>query len=143
MADTIIEGMRAFIASCPLMSELTKGYVDWTDEDNDSYGIYPDGDDRVGDPYIDGSCERKYVLSIIVKRMALTDADRLHNSAFTERLQDWFDTQEAEGNIPELPENCGFNGITAANGMLLETNKTGTKGTYQLQIIVEYTKYVD
>lgn len=139
MPDSIIDGIRRYIAGCPLMSEFDgkHRHIDWTEADNDNYGIFPDTDDTVTQ-YIGGSQERRYACSVIIRRLSKQDADRLNNSEFLERLQRWFEERTEEDELPDLPEGCEALDITAANAMMSEMSATGKYGTYSMQIILKY-----
>lgn len=136
MPESIIEGMRQYIADCPLMSEFEskRRHIDRTDADCDNYGIYPDGDSLI-EEYIDGTQVRQYACQITIRKFAKLDADKLRNNEFLERLQRWLD----KSDLPELPEGCTAREITAANAMLSELDAAGRYGTYLIQIIMEYT----
>lgn len=138
--NSIIQGVRSWLAACPLLSEFTKKYVDWTDDSPGNYGIFPDGDVPIGEPYIDGTQERQYTVAVNAKKLSVTNADRLANSAFLERLQSWIDAQFMAGNLPELPTGCEVTEIEAVNAMLLDITPNGKTGTYQVQINLYYTK---
>lgn len=112
-------------------------HINWTDADLDNYGIFPDGDD-LAESYIDGSEERKYVCSVIIRKFSRQDAERLKNSEFMERLQRWFNKQTKEKNLPQLPEGMEAIDITAANAMLTELDLAGKYGRYSMQIIMNY-----
>lgn len=141
MADSMIQSMRDYIASCPLMSmfDSKNRHIDWTDADNENYGIFPDGD-ILKQSYIDGSEVRQYTCQITIRRFSKFDADRLKNNEFMEQLQEWFDTQLEEDNLPELPAGCSVSEISAANAILSELGITGKTGVYTIQIIMEYIK---
>ncbi|MCM1578087.1 MAG: hypothetical protein NC078_04730 [Ruminococcus sp.] len=136
MPESIIEGMRRYIADCPLMAEFEskRRHIDWTDADCDNYGIFPDSDSLI-EEYIDGTQVRQYACQITIRKFATLDADKLRNNEFLERLQRWLDKSE----LPELPEGCTAREITAANAMLSELDAAGKYGTYLIQIIMEYT----
>ena len=36
---TMIEGVKAFIAACPFLTEMAAIYTDYTDSEPDNYGI--------------------------------------------------------------------------------------------------------
>lgn len=141
MVSSIIEGIRNYIASVPLMSEFDskRRHIDWTDADNDNYGIFPDTDNLV-DEYVDGTQIRQYVCQINIRRFAVLDADRLKNSAFLERLQRWFDAAADAGDLPDMPDGCTAIEITAENAMLMELDPSGKRGTYAIQIKLKYEK---
>lgn len=83
MVSSIIEGIRNYIASVPLMSEFDSKHrhIDWTDADNDNYGIFPDTDNLV-DEYVDGTQIRQYICQINIRKFAVLDADRLKTVHF-------------------------------------------------------------
>lgn len=139
MAESIIGAVREYLADCPLMAEFDSRHrhIDWTDENNENYGIFPDYDEPV-DSYIDGTELRRYACQITVRRFSVSDAERLRNSEFLERLQRWLST-----HLPELPEGCTAEEIQGANAMLSDMNAAGTKGVYTIQIIMDYVREVD
>ena len=141
MPESIIAGIREYIDAVPLMREFDKKnrHINWTDADNDNYGIFPDTDSLL-EEYVDGTEIRKYVCQINIRRFAALDADRLKNTEFLERLQRWFAKQTDEENLPEMPEGCTPEEITADNAMLLDMDAAGKKGTYTIQIILKYTR---
>lgn len=141
MPESIIAGIREYIDAVPLMREFDRKnrHIDWTDPDNDNYGIFPNTDTLI-EEYVDGTEIRKYVCQINIRRFAALDADRLKNTEFLERLQRWFAKQTDEENLPEMPEGCTPEEITADNAMLLDMDAAGKKGTYTIQIILKYTR---
>lgn len=139
--ESILEGLRNYLAECPLLAEITpkNRHIDWTDSGNNNYGIFFDKNTPVGDPYINGTQEMEYAVQINVRKLSCDDVKRLENNAFLERLQRWFMAQTACRNLPELPENCIPNSIDAVNAGLLETSSSGDKGVYMIQVILNYT----
>lgn len=136
---TMIEAIKNYIGSCPLLDEIVpkKRHIDFTEELPDNYGIFPSGDGLSGNVYINGDEEREYSFAFFVRRVADTDAARLESSGFTERLQEWLNE-----NTPVLPDCCTFVSAAAQNAMLLELNKAGTRGTYQVQCSIKYIKHL-
>lgn len=134
----MIDCVKAYMNTCPLLSEIIpkKRHIDFTEDSPDNYGIFPSGDTETGNSYINGDEERLYTFAVYVRRMSDTDAVRLESSGFIERLQDWFNS-----SFPELPADCDLVDITAQNAMLLEENKAGTRGTYQVQCAIRYIKH--
>ena len=141
MTESIIEGIRTYISECPLMSAFDncKGYIDWTDADNNNYGIYPDTDVLI-DTYIDGTQVRQYTCQITLRKFAKADANRLDNSAFMENLQSYFDDSGDNDYLPDMPDGYEAKEITAANAMLMEQGVSGKTGTYTIQLILTYVK---
>ncbi|MCM1024413.1 MAG: hypothetical protein NC395_10200 [Prevotella sp.] len=139
---SIIEGLRKYLAECPLLAELSpKGHVDWTKADGkNNYGIYFDGNDPVSEPYINGDREMQYTAQIKIRKFTDTDAKRLEANAFLERLQRCFRAQNGEGNLPEMPEDCVPTEIEAVNAMLLDTDESGKGSVYIIQLHLNYTQ---
>lgn len=141
---SIIEGIRNYLAECPLLAEipLKDRHVDWTKADGDgNYGIFPDGNEPIDEPYINGSQEMQYTAQIEIRKVTDTDVKRLEANAFLERLQRYFTVQNSAGNLPEMPKNCVPTEIEAVNAMLLETDTSGKKRTYIIQLHLNYTLY--
>lgn len=143
MVQSIIEGLRNYLAECPLLAEIPvkDRHVDWTSADiNGNYGIFADGNEPVGEPYINGDREMLYTAQINVRKLADGDIKRLEANAWLERLQTWLSDQTAAGNFPEMPARCTPTDIEATNAGLLDMDAAGKKGTYMVQIALTYIK---
>lgn len=141
MVQSIIEGLRNYLAECPLLSEIPvkDRHVDWTAADiNGNYGIFADGNDPIGEPYINGDREMLYTAQINVRKLADSDIKRLEANAWLERLQLWLSDQTEACNFPEMPKRCTPTEIEAVNAGLLDMNAAGQKGTYMVQIALTY-----
>lgn len=141
MVQSIIEGLRNYLAECPLLSEIPvkDRHVDWTAADiNGNYGIFADGNDPIGEPYINGDREMLYTAQINVRKLADSDVKRLEANAWLERLQLWLSDQTEAGNFPEMPKRCTPTEIEATNAGLLDMDAAGKKGTYMVQIALTY-----
>lgn len=143
MVQSIIEGLRNYLAECPLLSEipLKDRHIDWTAADiNGNYGIFADGNDPIGEPYINGDQEMLYTAQINVRKLADSDVKRLEANAWLERLQFWLSDQTEAGNFPEMPKRCTPAEIEATNAGMLDMDTTGKRGTYMVQIALTYIK---
>lgn len=141
--NSIIEGVRGYIAACPLLSsiEIKKRHIDWTDETAGNYGICPDGDTLIkGFISGGGNGKRLYSFSIFIRQTAFEDYQRLANSKFIEDLQAWCEAQSKLKNFPTLPTGCNPTKITTENGMIFEFDKTGKTGQYQIPFKLFYIK---
>ena len=138
---SIIDSVREYIAACPLLDEIPvkARHVDWTSGDADNYGIMFDSDNLVKS-FISGGGKHEYNFALFVRRFAKEDVDRLANSEFMERLQDWCGKQNREKNFPAMPKGCTPTKLSAENGMLFERDKTGNTGLYQIQFKLSYIK---
>ncbi len=143
MVQSILEGLRNYLAECPLLAEIPvkNRHINWTAADKRNYGIFQDDNVPIGTPYIDGKQEMLYTAQIKVREFADNDLKRLEANAWLERLQRWLADQTKADNLPEMPENCVPTEIEATNAGLLDTDVTGNKGTYMVQIALTYTNY--
>lgn len=139
--SSLIQGVREYIAACPLLEEIPvkARHVDWTSDNADNYGVMFDSDNLVK-PFISGGGKREYNFTMFVRRFAKEDADRLQNSKFVERLQDWCTKQNAAKLFPAMPKGCTPTRLSCANGTLFERDKTGSTGLYQIQFKLNYIK---
>lgn len=139
--STMIQGVKEYIAVCPLLKEIpVKGrHVDWTSGDADNYGIMLDSDNLVK-PFISGGGKYEYNFTLFVRKFAKEDADRLANTEFVERLQDWCSKQNAVKNFPAMPKGCTPTKLSCANGMLYDRDKAGNTGLYQIQFKLNYIR---
>ena len=108
MVQSIIEGLRNYLAECPLLAEIPvrDRHVNWTAADKHNYGIFQDGNVPIGEPYINGNQEMLYTAQINVRKLTDSDVRRLEASAWVERLQRWLQVQTKADNLPEMPEGC-------------------------------------
>ncbi len=142
MVQSIIEGLRNYLAECPLLAEIPvkDKHIDWTSADiNGNYGIFPAGNEPIGAPYINGNQDMQYSAEINIRKFTDTDAKRLEANAWLERFQRWLSVQAAGERFPEMPEGCVPNEIEAVNAGLLTEDVTGKKNTYMVQINLLYT----
>ncbi len=136
-----IQGVREFMASCPLLEEipLKDKHVDWTSKSAVNYGIMVDSDNVIK-KFITGGGKCEYNFAIFVRKFAKLDAERLQNNEFLERLQNWVSEQNAAKNFPVMPSGCTPTKLSAVNCMLFEYDKDGKTGLYQIQFKLSYTK---
>lgn len=140
--DSIIKGVREFMAACPLLSELTiaqkKGYIDWVADGNENYGIIIDTDVEVK-RFISGGGKHEYNF-VLQARLKNEDKAKLDNAEWVERMSNWCADQSRAKNFPAMPKGCTPTKLTSANGMLFERDKTGKTALYQLQFKLNYNK---
>lgn len=137
--DSIIAAVREWLGGCELLSEIPpkKRHIDWTDADNENYGLFPDGD-IVLKKFLNGGGKHQYSFTLYINKMTSEDDMRLRNAGFLERLQHWCEDKTIAHELPELP--CGTcTKIEAANGMLAET-ASRKYGKYLIQFKLYYMK---
>lgn len=137
---SIIEGVREFMAECPLLAEIPlKGrYIDWTDPTATNYGIIIDSDNLIK-PFISGGGKYEYNF-LLRARLRAEDKKSLENAEWVERMEAWCKAQTAAKIFPKMPKGCTPTKLSAANGSLFERDKTGNTGLYQIQFKLNYIK---
>lgn len=130
---SIIDGIKNYVAACPLLADISKRHINWLEDSPDNYGIYPSGD-TVLSTYISGSEERLYTFAVEVRKMTDSDVRRLESSGFIEKLQIYFNSAP----LPLLPAGCTAQELYAENAMLFDLDKSGKKGTFSVQCKMKY-----
>lgn len=133
---SIISGIRDWLAVCPLLADITAGkrHIDWTDADANNYGIITDGDTLI-QKYINGGEKRQYNFALNIRKMAATDINRLNNAEFMENMQIWCKT----ANKPAITGTTVLS-MSCVNGLLLDMDKSGKTGEYQIQFTMTYRR---
>lgn len=144
---TVIEGIRTWLAGCPLLDDFTGGqHIDWTDESAGNYGIMPTGCAETETVYdVCGGVTRykQYNLSLYARNWTIDDVVRLENTAFLDAFQTWVEEQQAAGLTPKFGDEPDEEEISARNGMLFQLSEDGQTGLYQIQLAVTYVKHYD
>lgn len=105
MADTIIQSLRDYFLTCPLMGDSAIN-VDYLPEGPAvEYSIDTTPATEIVKQYIDGSSVRQYLFVIrSVNDYGPDVLQNLANSGFYENLAAWLEVQTRTGNFPSLPE---------------------------------------
>lgn len=105
MADTIIQSLRDYFLTCPLMGDSAIN-VDYLPEGPEvEYSIDTTPATEIVKQYIDGSSVRQYLFVIrSVNDYGPDVLQNLANSGFYENLAAWLEAQTRTGNFPSLPE---------------------------------------
>lgn len=141
--SSIIEGVREYIAGCPLLglSDAKNLHINWTDSKADSHGIIPDGDITIK-RFINGGGKHQYSFSLFVRRFSAADYDDLRNAEFIENLQRWCNEQSLAKMLPVLPDGLVPTRIEALNGMAFEPDKSGKTGLFSVQFNLFYNDHM-
>lgn len=105
MADTIIQSLRDYFLTCPLMGDSAIN-VDYLPEGPEvEYSIDTTPATEIVKQYIGGSSVRQYLFVIrSVNDYGPDVLQNLANSGFYENLAAWLEVQTRTGNFPSLPE---------------------------------------
>ena len=99
---TIIEAVRAFLATCPLLEDgLLR--VDFLPEEAASYSVDVTPVTPVVKRYMDGSSQRQFLFTLATRTYyGEFIRQQLDNLAFFEQFEEWVDAQDRARNFPDL-----------------------------------------
>ena len=142
MADTIIQSLRDYFLTCPLMGDSAIN-VDYLPEGPAvEYSSESTPATEIVKQYIDGSSVRQYLFVIrSVNDYGPDVLQNLANSGFYENLAAWLEVQTRTGNFPSLPERKIPQKIEAQSTGYLFTTGPDT-GKYQIQCRLQYFQEV-
>ncbi|MBQ3418850.1 MAG: hypothetical protein IJH31_01805 [Erysipelotrichaceae bacterium] len=138
---TIIESLVNYFSSCPIIASLTNDVkVDFLNEKGKSFSIEPVAVNPVVSNYIGGGGERRYDFSIAVKFNYSDEARmNLDNSGFFEKLEEWLEKQNIDGNLPKLGEGKEAESIDVlSNGYLFGITPDMKYGRYEVRCRLLY-----
>lgn len=137
MSETMIQALRDYFLSCPLMGE--KIAVDVLPEAEMEYAVHALPITEITKRYTDDSTVRSYPFFICsVKEYDLDTLQKLSDCGFFESLSDWLDEQSRAGSFPLLPEGKTPQKIEALNTGYVFTTESATTGKYQIQCRLQY-----
>lgn len=103
---TIIESIRDYFLSCPVLDEYSKINVNFLDVEATNYTIDGVPMDPIVKKYVDGGAMKQYLFVFASKEFYGDDVIRnIENSGFYEKLADWIEEQNNAGNLPNLGGN--------------------------------------
>jgi len=141
MADTIIQALQDYIATCPLLSEngLTP-LVNWLDQTPGSYGMFPlPGDKQVVNyPARGGLYEFPFALQVNASNA--DDLARLQTQGFFEKFGKWLDLQNSSEVYPTLSTGeVAFEIEALGQGYLLDQGDSNVS-TYEVPCKLTYER---
>ena len=139
MAKSIIEGVTAFFAACPLLADGVFR-VDALGDQPQEYTIETGIFTPVIETYIDGSSDRRYQFNFGSREFYGMDRlQNIANSTFYEDFADWVEAQDAAGRFPELPEGMHAEQLhVLSSGYLFDEAMQNAR--YQIQLELIYHK---
>ena len=100
----IIDSIRSFILTCPFLDNYRVN-VDHLSEDM-SYSVDPLPCDPVLQKYVDGGKKKQFQFAFTSREEYDQDARiNIENSGFYQSFEEWLETQDMAGVLPELGEN--------------------------------------
>lgn len=139
---TIIESVKNFILTCPLLTDLKRLNIDFLPEDPDTYSIENIPAQEIIKTYLDGSTERQFVF-VFAARMFYSEEVRnnIENSGFYEKFAEWLEEQTEADNLPVLTEGKTASKVEAmSSGYLYDIAGDLSNARYQIQCRLIYDK---
>ena len=139
---TIVESVKDFILTCPLLADLKRLNIDFLPEDPDTYSIEGIPAPEITKTYLDGSTERQFVF-VFAARMFYSEEVRnnIENSGFYEKFAEWLEEQTEAENFPVLTGKRTASKIEAmSSGYLYDIAGDLTNARYQIQCRLIYDK---
>ena len=139
MGKPIVEMVRDYFKTCPLLSEDIK--VDFLDSEEESFSIEVTPVNPIVRRYVDGSSERQFLFTLASRRFYATDGNRqnIDNLNLFEHLNMWLENNMYDGILPEMAENQEPLSVTAVTGgYLFSVNDGKQNARYQIQCKLTY-----
>ena len=139
---TIVESVKNYILTCPLLGNLGRLNIDFLPEDQDTYSIEEIPATAILKTNIDGSTERQFVF-VFASRFHYSEEIRnnIENSGFYEQFAEWLEQQTEADNLPELSGGKTATKIEAmSSGYLYGISGDFTNARYQIQCRLIYDK---
>lgn len=137
--DSIIQGVTDFFMECPLLKDGAF-HVNALGSEPINYSIDVDVSDPILETYTNGDSYRQYLFAFSSREFySLDRLQNIQNSAFFEKVSDWVERRSLEGKLPEMPDDCSAQTITALSPGYLYSN-TLQDARYMIQFQLTYIK---
>lgn len=143
----IIELVKYILQKFPKIREVCNQIqIDFTDNTDDSYGLYPTGDTLISEDVI-GNQTRQHTFILYAVYQSQSDYDRIANSDTLLQLQMYLESQSGQAvtmNIDNREVTGTLTKLTCSNGMLyaIPDDNLNSGVMYQLQITAQYKTYI-
>lgn len=139
-ADSIINAIKDFISTCPLLDDGYKVNVDYLSEGM-SYSVDPIASQSTISKYTDGSRKKQYQFALTSKESYDEDARvNIENSGFYEDFESWIEDKSDSRDFPTMPDSKQEPyGIEILNSGFLY-NVDGADAVYRIECRLLYTQ---
>lgn len=135
--SNIIESVRNYWLSCPILDDGSPLNVDYID-DIMSYSIDVLPVSPIYRQYVDGSSIRQFAYTITSKRAYDGDArTMIGNTGLLQSIEEWLDAEAAAGHFPEIEGHRVQSHTVTTTGYLFSTDSDLAR--YQIQLRLLYT----
>ncbi|MGN0533291.1 MAG: chloramphenicol resistance protein [Eubacterium sp.] len=138
----IIEAVRDYVLTCPLLEDFARINVDFLPEDASTYSIESVPTQTIMSTNIDGSTTRQFVF-VFASRLLYTEELRnnIDNSGFYEAFENWLEENSKNGILPDLGDKLTPVKIEAmSSGYLFDIAGDFTMARYQIQCRLIYER---
>lgn len=132
----ILSSMQAWLETCPGIDLV---HIDTAEERPSNYAVALAGNSKISED-LAGNKTYRYSFVFYCREYTCSDAERKDNHDFLQDFADWVEAQDDAGNYPELPAGCEPESMEVANTLLMDVDEDGSKGLYQVQLNLTYTK---
>lgn len=135
MSKDIIESIRDYFKTCPLLDKKARINVDYIGDKVIEYAIYPEPIEPWYKRYLGGGGIRQFGFTFTtVNYLSAETQIQLANSGFSEKLINWIVSNNDKGILPDIKGIVEIQILT--NGFLSDTS-TST-AMYQIQMKLLY-----
>lgn len=138
---TITDKLIAFFLSCPLIDGKSPISADYIGDEIQTYSIDGSPSETIIKTYIDGSTERQLVFDF-TSRESIEAYENEKNISFYERLAEWVEIQNIQGNLPSLKYPLIPEKIEVLTHGYVE-QMSANKAIYVIQMKLTYIKMAE
>lgn len=138
MIKTVIESIREYFDSCPLLKADAKLNLDYLGLEEVEYGIYSEPVNPVIKKYVDGDELKQHTFVFAVKNL-MSDSyiTQLENISFFDRFIQWVEQNNKQRKLPQLEGKRQAQRLEIlTNGYLIAQDEG--KAQYQIQMRLIY-----
>ena len=134
--QSLINGVRDFIATCPYLDEYAGLFVDRQEGEIASYSIEPVPCAPIIKRYVNGCTVRRYEFHFAsTEAYTLEVLDQISNSVFYEHFADWLEKCSRSRQLPKLGDGRQAVKIEALTpGYIATTNETTARYVIQCRL---------
>lgn len=140
MTSSIHAALWEWFSGCALITRL---FFNFSDSESESTAIATAGD-TVLEEFIDGSQRRRYAFELIrylPASFSPNDPGNVDMMEDVEKIADWVQRQNDEGNFPSLPKGCAAESVTVLEdsaGYVAAQDQNQAK--YMIPFAIDYMK---
>lgn len=138
MIKTVIESIREYFDSCPLLKADAKLNLDYLGLEDAEYGIYSEPVNPIIKKYVDGDELKQHTFVFAVKNL-MSDSyiTQLENISFFDRFIQWVEQNNKQRKLPQLEGKRQAQRLEIlTNGYLIAQDEG--KAQYQIQMRLIY-----